>query len=153
MEIIPLTKAYTDETGKNPFAEEKTPFSVQYVEWLETRVYEAQKRKRKAPAKKAVEPWRKSFDEYKKKVIEEVASIVKTPEKMAELQRMVPEGYDARETLRKSLREYWLTEDGWIKKRQNKATPDWWKTCRNIVRQNFNLVKAVEKEETVSVAG
>jgi len=105
----------------------------------------------KAPAVPAL--WRTDFEEYKRICIEGFRKIVTDKDLLGELRAMVPEFVCVVSTLRASARSYWLTVDGWENKKRSvkkKDGPDWMRTARSIMRQNYRWVKT-EQEESVAL--
>jgi len=84
--------------------------------------------------------WKTSFKEYKRLCKEGFDKITEDKDWVNEYSRRF-KGVDIIKSLIQAYSTYWSTEDGWKKKKSSKTKEiDWYGTCRNILRQNWNHV-------------
>lgn len=82
------------------------------------------------------ELWRTDFEEYKKCLFNAMNEILKDAEYVSSRERYF-NNIDVRLTLDKSIRDFWGTEDGWLrKKKTTKGTPNWITTLKNSFEMN-----------------
>lgn len=82
------------------------------------------------------ELWRTDFEEYKKCLFNAMNEILKDQEYVSSREKYFS-NIDVRLTLDKSIRDFWGTEDGWLrKKKTTKGTPNWITTLKNSFEMN-----------------
>lgn len=95
--------------------------------------------------------WRNNFEIYKSELLEELKNALSDENFISELEKRFTD-IDVKATIKKSVAQYWSTEDGWNKKIKSKSNEiDWKKTFRNSLRQEWNQVKKQKTYGAISL--